>query len=136
MTTADDTATRTREIAYQLLIEGTNPSWRAVRERLGKGSSATINAALKEFWLEIRQRLSRPEMPPAVADFCHTLWQRALDEADGRWNTEREGLQQELATTREALTASEGQREALVKEVERVRDEVEDRDRRLAEATR
>ena len=107
MTTTDDTATRSREVAYQLLAEGVQPTWRAIRDRTGQGSATTINNALQEFWAEVGRRLSRPDLTPAVADLCQALWQRALDDSDRRWVDEREGLQRELVTVRESLAASE-----------------------------
>ncbi|MHB8622882.1 MAG: DNA-binding protein [Sulfuricaulis sp.] len=80
-----DTRTLVKQTADRLLAEGIRPTVASVRQRTGRGSAGTINAALKEWWQELAQRLAaianRPELPAPLLEAADRLWEAALLQA-------------------------------------------------------
>jgi hypothetical protein len=89
--------------ALEILATGRRPAVETVRERLGRGSPATIASALKRFWRDLGIRaqgdpaaLSR--LPSEIIEAVEAIWQRALQlaaqSAKGDQNAARERLEQ------------------------------------------
>ena len=80
-----DTRTLVKQTADRLLSEGIRPTVASVRQRTGRGSAGTINAALKDWWQELAQRLAtianRPELPAPLLEAADRLWEAALLQA-------------------------------------------------------
>jgi hypothetical protein len=69
--------------ALDILESGRRPSVETVRARLGRGSPATIAAALKRFWRDLGRRAAGDpaalaRLPVDIAELADGLWQRAL----------------------------------------------------------
>jgi len=69
--------------ALDILATGRRPSVETVRERLGRGSPATIATYLKRFWrdLGIRARgdpAALTRLPSEIIEAVETIWQRSL----------------------------------------------------------
>jgi hypothetical protein len=69
--------------ALDLLTAGARPSVESLRQKIGRGSPATIADSLRRFWRDLGARLqgdpaSLPRLPSDVADLADSLWQRAL----------------------------------------------------------
>src|SRR4030065_164620 len=81
----DNTRLLTKRAADELLADGQRPTVANVRNRIGRGSAGTINAALQEWWADLSQRLaqagSRPEVPAPIAEAMSQLWAAALEQA-------------------------------------------------------
>lgn len=152
-----------RSAALQLLARGEMPTWRAVNQILGGGSATTISALLKSVWLEVGQRVARPDLPESVAELAQSLWSEAQDQAEAALAQRRAdiearlqaadeamaGLRQAqdaaraearvlhdtLETTRIALHTSESQTAALQTQVEELQQQRATADTRLAQAS-
>lgn len=85
--TSDNTRLLTQRAADELLAEGIRPTVVNVRDRIGRGSASTINAALQEWWAGLSQRLadarSQPDLPAPLVDAMRQLWDAALAQAHG-----------------------------------------------------
>ena len=81
----DNTRLLTKRAADELLADGQRPTVANVRNRIGRGSAGTINAALQEWWADLSQRLaqarSRPDVPAPIAEAMSQLWAAALEQA-------------------------------------------------------
>lgn len=85
--------------ADTIASEGGNPTLAAVREHLGGGSYTDISAAMQQ-WRASRQSSSAPMREPAPAtitermgEFSSEIWAVALEMANTRLQSEREGLE-------------------------------------------
>jgi hypothetical protein len=132
--------------ADQLVAAGKSPTLAAVRAAIGGGSFTTISEVLKR-WRASRQTpatSSEPAPPPvlqAAEGLAATVWQRALETAQGRLEAEREALaseRQELEASRAEAAELADQLAAEVEtqrgEMERLRAEVERQAAALASA--
>jgi len=81
----ENTRALVKRVADELLVEGHRPTVANVRARTGRGSAGTINAALKEWWLDLAARIARveshPGVPEAITESTSRLWSAALAEA-------------------------------------------------------
>jgi hypothetical protein len=87
--------------ALGVLESGQRPSVEIIRKRLGRGSPATIAAALKRFWRDLGIRAagdpaSLSRMPSEVVDVADGLWQKALALASQAAKQEDNGARQRL----------------------------------------
>lgn len=84
-TVSIDTRTLVKQTADRLLADGIRPTVASVRQRTGRGSASTINAALHEWWQELAQRLAaitnRPDLPAPLLEAADRLWEAALLQA-------------------------------------------------------
>jgi hypothetical protein len=69
--------------ALEILAGERRPSVGTVRERLGRGSAATIATGLKRFWKDLGIRAQNDpaaltRLPAEIIEAVETLWQRAL----------------------------------------------------------
>jgi len=91
--TRHDTRSLVYKTADELLFEGTRPTVANVRERTGRGSASTINSALREWWLDLGNRLvqseTRPDIPESLSGLFTQLWDSAVEHArislDSHW---------------------------------------------------
>lgn len=104
------TQEKARQVADQLLFEGTRPTQQNVRERLGTGSITTINKALNQWWQELGGRLKanteHPMIPDPVADSAAKLWHKALAYAHESLKERQADLEEEYSRRLEALDSS------------------------------
>lgn len=94
---APDTRAAARRAADALLAEGLRPTVAAVRQRIGRGSASTINAALQDWWVELAHRLAqppRPDVPEAAWKAADALWTAAVAEAQRGLAGERRALEE------------------------------------------
>ena len=85
--------------AEEITAEGRSPTLAAVREQLGGGSYTDISGAMQQ-WRASRQSSSAPMREPAPAtitermtEFSGEIWTVALEMANTRLQSEREGLE-------------------------------------------
>ena len=69
--------------ALELLAAGTRPAVGSVRQKIGRGSAATIAASLRRFWRDLGARaegdpIALSRLPHDIAELADGLWQRAL----------------------------------------------------------
>jgi hypothetical protein len=69
--------------ALDILATGERPSVATVRDRLGRGSAATIADGLKRFWRDLGRRAegdpaALARLPVEIVEIIDSLWQRAL----------------------------------------------------------
>jgi hypothetical protein len=69
--------------AADILANGSRPSVESIRQRLGRGSPATIANSLKRFWRDLGARAqgdpaALARLPSEIADLAEGLWQRSL----------------------------------------------------------
>jgi len=95
-TTAPDTRSATKAAADALLAEGLRPTVASVRQRIGRGSASTINAALQDWWQGLAERFAqgpRPDVPEPAWRAAVAVWNAALEAADARLAADRRALQ-------------------------------------------
>lgn len=89
--------------ALDVLADGTRPSVEIIRKRLGRGSPATIAAAMRRFWRDLGVRAAGhpaalTRLPADIVDLADGMWQKALalaaQSAKHDDNAARERLQQ------------------------------------------
>ncbi|NNM68061.1 MAG: DNA-binding protein [Spirochaetales bacterium] len=102
----EKTTESVRKIALAMILAGKEPTIRNVRAQLGHGSASTIGPALREWKLELFAKMRSREMmtarfPDIISPFVWDLWEKAVEEAQSRFNSERE----ELIRVREAAIA-------------------------------
>jgi hypothetical protein len=94
-----DTQGLVHKAADKLMQSGVRPTQQNIRQEIGSGSATTIHKALGQWWLELGARLkaenSRPGLPDQLVDITLTLWDRALQEADLRFQKERSNLDEQ-----------------------------------------
>lgn len=138
-----DTRTLAKQTADQLLAEGFRPTVATIRERMGRGSDTTINAALKEWWLDVSQRLTtretRPELPSPLLEAAEKLWAAALLQADESFSVYRAEADAKVETAHasvEAAAHAQRQAEACTATIQQQHDTLEqvrlELERRLA----
>lgn len=96
-TPALDTRAATKAAADALLAEGLRPTVASVRQRIGRGSASTINAALQDWWQGLAERFAqgpRPDVPEPAWRAAVAVWNAALEAADARLAADRRALQQ------------------------------------------
>jgi len=100
-----DTRALVKRVADELLVEGHRPTVANVRARTRRGSAGTINAALKEWWLDLAARIARveshPGVPEAIAESTSRLWSAALAEAHEALAAYREEADKKVAQAEE-----------------------------------
>ena len=99
MSRQTDTAAQSRAIALDLLKQGIRPTVKRVREQLGStGSDTTVHNTLEnEFWPEIGRRLSYPDWPDQLTEAIQTLWQLAIDKAQGGFDQYRKEMDERVS---------------------------------------
>lgn len=107
-----DTRALVMQAADALLADGIRPTVANVRARTGRGSASTINAALKDWWQDLGQRMARaqisPEIPAPLLEAADALWAAALKQADEALATYRADADKSVAE------AHAGARDALL----------------------
>ncbi|MHB8409548.1 MAG: DNA-binding protein [Acidiferrobacterales bacterium] len=97
------------EAADQLLAERVRPTVANVRERIGRGSTGTINAALREWWDQVAERITtiagRPDIPAPIYEAAQGLWASALRETESLMAAERQTLAEQRAAAEESVAA-------------------------------
>jgi hypothetical protein len=90
-------------VALEILASGHRPSVATVRARLGRGSAATLAAALNRFWKDLGLRAQNDpaaltRLPAEIIEAVEAIWQRALalaaQSAKSDHNAARERLDQ------------------------------------------
>lgn len=155
--------TEIERAALDIFATGERPSVATVRERLGRGSAATIADGLSRFWRDLGRRAegdpaALARLPVEIVETVDTLWQRALalaaqvathDDNAARERLAQIQLENDLrsqslalrekeydtaARERErALTETREQLRALLGMLERERATVRAKDRRIAD---
>ena len=136
---ASDTATdprRTRDLvmeaADQLLAEHVRPTVANVRERIGRGSTGTINAALRDWWDRLAERLAsladRPDIPAPIYEAAQGMWASALQEAEIMMAAERKTLEEQRTTADESVAVARADLEKARQQVIGLQQRVETAD--------
>lgn len=117
-----DTRALVREAAYAMLMAGDKPSGPAIRARIGQGNNNTINAALKDFWLEVgdvlRGATVRPAgIPEEVYGLARSLWAQALPYAEQVFEAERVTLDARVTQAEERAVAAVRLQEEAARQV-------------------
>ena len=119
------------EAADQLLAEHVRPTVANVRERIGRGSTGTINTALRDWWDRLAERLAsladRPDIPAPIYEAAQGMWASALQETEILMATERKALEEQRAITEESAAAAR-------MDLERARRQVADLQQRVETA--
>jgi chromosome segregation ATPase len=112
---------------------GLTPTTEAIVERIGVQNRPLIRRAIEDWLLDLPARLYRregvPDLPPAVAEQCQSLWEAAVQAAGTAFAAERAEWQQALAAREAALAEAQAEHAALAADLER-----EDAARTQAEA--
>ena len=107
---SDDTRLLVKRAADELLTDGVRPTVVSVRGRIGRGSATTINAALREWWTELSQRLAKarspPDLPGPLADAANRLWSTALEHAHGALTEYRDVADRKVAAAADVAAAA------------------------------
>ena len=101
--TKKDPRTRAREAAWAILREGARPTQRGVMDRMGGGSPNTVNEVLKDFWVEVGERLERPPLPEPIVAAVDELWSQAVAEAQRTQQAYREAADKEVEAAKDAV---------------------------------
>lgn len=134
---ASDTRAATRQAADALLAEGLRPTVASVRQRIGRGSASTINAALQDWWAELAQRLSeprRPDVPEAAWKAADALWTAAVAEAQRNLAGERRALEEAREEAKAQVETALFARDQATQRADGVARELETTQRTLREA--
>ncbi len=84
-----------RRVANEMAMVGKEPTIRSVRMKLGYGSASTIGPALREWRLELFARgMSNvpAKLPKELVPIVLNLWELAVNEAEKRFENERNEL--------------------------------------------
>ncbi len=127
-----------KHAAITLMRQGKYPSVASVRAHIGTGSADTINAHMQDVWRQIGEGLDTAlpsGIPETLLEPLVDLWTLAVREAGARFDEERSAYR---ARTQEAETArleAEMSARDLVGRIETLRDQIDERDARLAATT-
>ena len=98
------------EAADQLLAEHVRPTVANVRERIGRGSTGTINTALRNWWDRLAERLAslsgQPEIPAPIFEAAQGMWALAMQEAENLMTAERKALGEQRAAAEESVAVA------------------------------
>jgi|SRR6185437_6506140 len=88
--------------ALEILAAGERPAVASVREKLGRGSAATIADALRRFWRDLGVRAqgdpaALTRLPIEIAESVESIWQRALALASQAARQDDNAARQRLA---------------------------------------
>ena len=91
--------------AIAILGAGDRPAVASVREKLGRGSAATIAEALKRFWRDLGVRAqgdpaALTRLPNEISEAVEVIWQRALTLASQAAKQEDNAARERLAQLR------------------------------------
>jgi hypothetical protein len=99
---------------------GLTPTTEAIVERIGVQNRPLIRRAIEDWLLDLPARLYRrdgiPDLPPAVAESCRSLWEAAVRAAGTAFAAERAELQATLATQEAAWADAQAGQAALAEE--------------------
>lgn len=83
--TVESTRAAVRRVANEILAEGSLPSGREIRARIGVGSFNTIHSELKLWAQDAAQALQLPAIPPSMRDFVLAMWRQAVTDAGANY---------------------------------------------------
>jgi len=104
----ENTQTKAKNAALQLLIKGEQPTAHKIRSELGdKGGMPQIQEGLRDFWAELGKTLesyqSRPGMPDIAFEAMNSLWDHLLEAADQKHAISKGELSLRIVELQEAL---------------------------------
>lgn len=106
---AADIYSRIRQVAFDLVGEGSWPTVVEVRARLGTGSNTTINNTLKEWRQEFLSRMAsssrHPDWPAGLAEAFGMIWQKSCEAAEQQWEGMRSEAAAQVAAVEQEKTA-------------------------------
>ncbi|KAA1012073.1 hypothetical protein FVF58_13260 [Paraburkholderia panacisoli] len=122
---ASDTQALYREVCALMFFRyGETPTANRLYQLVRKGSMSAPAKALRDFWVEVREKtrvdVGRPDLPPEVAtaagELAANLWRLSNDAATAAWDVFRQDAQAEIADARQQAQQLEAQRnDALLK---------------------
>ncbi|HEY4092599.1 MAG TPA: DNA-binding protein [Luteibacter sp.] len=116
---APDTQALYREVCGLMFFRyGETPTANRLYQLVRKGSMSAPAKALRDFWVEVRDKtrvdVGRPDLPPEVAtaagELAASLWRLSNDAASAALDVFRQDAQAEIAAAREQTQALESQR--------------------------
>ncbi len=125
-----------RQAAISLMRQGRYPSVASVRAHIGAGSADTINEHMREVWRQMGEGLdtSLPGgIPETLLEPLASLWEVATQEAGARFQEERAAMRITVQQAEAARLEAEMSARDLVGRIEELREQISDRDTRLAE---
>ncbi|CAB3779965.1 hypothetical protein LMG28614_00967 [Paraburkholderia ultramafica] len=115
---AQDTQALYREVCALMFFRyGETPTANRLYQLVRKGSMSAPAKALREFWVEVREKtrvdVGRPDLPPEVAtaagELAANLWRLSNDAATAALDVFRQDAQAEIAAARQQAQAMESQ---------------------------
>lgn len=70
-----------RRVASEILAEGSLPTGREVRSRIGRGSFNTIHSEIELWAKEAAALIQLPEIPSSIKDLVISMWRQSVDAA-------------------------------------------------------
>jgi hypothetical protein len=116
---AADTQALYREVCALMFFRyGETPTANRLYQLVRKGSMSAPAKALRDFWVEVREKtrvdVGRPDLPPEVAtaagELAANLWRLSSDAATAALDVFRQDAQTEIAAAREQSQKMEAQR--------------------------
>jgi len=124
---AADTQALYREVCALLFFRyGETPTANRLYQLVRKGSMSAPAKALREFWIEVREKtrvdVGRPDLPPEVAaaagEFAARLWRLSSDAASAALDAFRRDADAQIAAAREQARQHETQRQLADEQAE------------------
>jgi len=124
---AADTQALYREVCALLFFRyGETPTANRLYQLVRKGSMSAPAKALREFWIEVREKtrvdVGRPDLPPEVAsaagEFAARLWRLSSDAASVTFDAFRQDADAQIAAAREQARQHESQRQLAEEKAE------------------
>ncbi|MFT4067511.1 DNA-binding protein [Paraburkholderia sp.] len=124
---ASDTQTLYREVCGLLFFRyGETPTANRLYQLVRKGSMSAPAKALRDFWIEVREKtrvdVGRPDLPPEIAtaagEFAARLWRLSSDAASAAFDVFRQDADAQVAAAREQAQERETQRQEAVERAE------------------
>jgi len=118
-----DTQELYREVCALMFFRyGETPTANKLYQVVRKGSMSAPAKALREFWVEVRDKtrvdVGQPDLPPEVAsaagELAATLWRLSGDAANAALDVFRQDAQREIAEAREHAQGLAAQRDAAI----------------------
>lgn len=118
-----DTQELYREVCALLFFRhGETPTANKLYQLVRKGSMSAPAKALRDFWIEVREKtrvdVGQPDMPPEVAtaagDLASRLWQLASDAAQLGLQTFQQDAQRDVDDARQLVEATKRERDAAL----------------------
>jgi len=124
---ASDTQALYREVCALLFFRyGETPTANRLYQLVRKGSMSAPAKALREFWIEVREKtrvdVGRPDLPAEVAaaagEFAAQLWRLSADAASAALDAFRQDADAQIAAAHEQARQHDGQRRQAEQQAE------------------